>query len=560
MANENQNLDQNKNLSLGEADENAADELDLLDDDWDRDRDGSQNNQQNQQTQQPDQTQAQETPQQETPEEGPNPEGEGEPGLGEDASKQKGKGREEPEGGEPGFGQDASKPTKNAKGEAEKAGKKGAEDVGKKEAGELGKKGAEQAAKKKAEQELAKKAAAQGARSVLAPIAGPVLIVIAIIICVIVVVLILAAIAYSVPKDEKAIDCSPIGEVPCFFQNDPKWANVGWGTYGSMATSACGLTSMAMALSGWVGEEITPPKLAQKIGSDLAGHSVDQCHSSAGGLDWGCIPDIPTLYGLPKAEVVNWTRAKEYLQKGTPVLSTWPAGSAWTDGGHFVLLANMNSNGQVNVHDPYNPSKITGRTAPFCNKYIEESKVNNATQYWVIKGKAGSTMSVHLPEECTAADDAASGDWTWPVKGKFSLSDGSDFGWRMHPVLGVRKFHTGVDLPAGMGDPIYSFGPGKVIYKGEISGYGYSVVVAHEKTYNGHKVWSHYAHLQSFKSKVGDVVTSADIVAAADSTGMSTGSHLHFNVMKQETVMGCTGESCRTYYWDPELFRPKFRE
>lgn len=186
-------------------------------------------------------------------------------------------------------------------------------------------------------------------------------------------------------------------KVPCLYQTDPRWANVVWGGHGTMASSACGLTSMAMAISAWEGKIVTPPQLAKKIGEGL--NRSDQCHTN--GLDWTCIDDIPTLYGLPKAVSLgkNFNKAKDYLKQGIPVISSYAGCSScvWTDGGHFILLTGLTADGKVIVNDPYDPSKATGRTGPWCNKAVPVSWVDGTKDpigsgFYAIVGKPGQII------------------------------------------------------------------------------------------------------------------------------------------------------------------------
>jgi len=109
-------------------------------------------------------------------------------------------------------------------------------------------------------------------------------------------------------------------------------------------------------------------------------------------------------------------------------------------------------------------------------------------------------------------------------------SDGfvtSGFGYRMHPVLGGRAHHNGIDFDANKGDPVRSAGNGLVKYAGWKKGFGNVVEIDHQ---NGYVTL--YAHNSAFLVKEGDVVRAGQIVAKAGSTGRSTGPHVHFEVHK----------------------------
>lgn len=102
----------------------------------------------------------------------------------------------------------------------------------------------------------------------------------------------------------------------------------------------------------------------------------------------------------------------------------------------------------------------------------------------------------------------------------------SDYGWRIHPVYGTKKFHTGVDIPLNYGTDLYATGTGTVEWKGVAGGYGNQIKV---RMADGSLVT--YSHLKDFAGhKVGDAVKAGDVVAHVNTTGTSTGNHLHLEV------------------------------
>ena len=103
----------------------------------------------------------------------------------------------------------------------------------------------------------------------------------------------------------------------------------------------------------------------------------------------------------------------------------------------------------------------------------------------------------------------------------------SDFGYRMHPVLGGRAHHNGIDFEANIGDSVRSAGNGLVVFAGWKTGFGNVVEIDHQNGY-----LTIYAHNSAFVVKEGDVVRAGQMVAKAGSTGRSTGPHVHFEVHK----------------------------
>lgn len=112
-----------------------------------------------------------------------------------------------------------------------------------------------------------------------------------------------------------------------------------------------------------------------------------------------------------------------------------------------------------------------------------------------------------------------------PIKKPKCISSG--FGMRKHPITKRRQFHTGIDIPQIKGTAVYSTGNGVVTNKGYDSGYGYFVEIQHASGF-----CSFYAHLSKSMVNVGDSVSITQQIACVGNTGISTGSHLHYEVRK----------------------------
>lgn len=115
------------------------------------------------------------------------------------------------------------------------------------------------------------------------------------------------------------------------------------------------------------------------------------------------------------------------------------------------------------------------------------------------------------------------GSFIWPTT---STVITSPYGQRVHPVTGqVGKMHTGVDIGAGAGEPIYAADSGNIILAGVNGGYGNCVMIDH-----GNGYVTLYGHMSSIAVSKGQSVSQGDIVGYVGSTGISTGPHLHFEV------------------------------
>jgi murein DD-endopeptidase MepM/ murein hydrolase activator NlpD len=101
----------------------------------------------------------------------------------------------------------------------------------------------------------------------------------------------------------------------------------------------------------------------------------------------------------------------------------------------------------------------------------------------------------------------------------------SPFGWRRHPIFGIQKFHTGVDLAGPNHSAIRAADSGNVLYTGWYGGYGKVVIISH-----GKGMATLYAHMSRTAVEAGQNIGKGDVVGYEGTTGFSTGPHLHFEV------------------------------
>lgn len=109
-----------------------------------------------------------------------------------------------------------------------------------------------------------------------------------------------------------------------------------------------------------------------------------------------------------------------------------------------------------------------------------------------------------------------------PCEGYF----GNNFGMRLHPILKIRRMHTGQDIVCNTGTKIYASGNGKIDFTGRRGSLGITVEVDHGFGYR-----SVYGHLSKSLVKKGQLVKRGDLIALSGNTGrLSAGPHLHYEV------------------------------
>ncbi len=115
-----------------------------------------------------------------------------------------------------------------------------------------------------------------------------------------------------------------------------------------------------------------------------------------------------------------------------------------------------------------------------------------------------------------------------PVSNKDLKQTASGWGYRIHPIYKIRKFHYGMDFTAPIGTEVYVTGDGKVAeVTSEHSGYGKMITVDH-----GYGYTTVYAHLTRFNVKPGQKVKRGEVIGFVGNTGTSTAPHLHYEVHK----------------------------
>lgn len=158
-------------------------------------------------------------------------------------------------------------------------------------------------------------------------------------------------------------------------------------------------------------------------------------------------------------------------------------------------------------------------------KYIDKNiKTGISYKYKVTSyfSKNGSIMESDQSSAHTTVLIA----FRWPVKDAKSVS--SKYGYRIDPILKTKKYHSGIDIRCPYQTKVKAAESGVVSFSGTKSGYGNCVIIEHKDGFS-----TLYGHNDSNNVTVGNKVKKGAIVAFADSTGRSTGNHLHFEIIKK---------------------------
>lgn len=162
------------------------------------------------------------------------------------------------------------------------------------------------------------------------------------------------------------------------------------------------------------------------------------------------------------------------------------------------------------------------------NSYVlklsdEEKNLQSKIDEYYAQVNAIETEIRGLAKIINFGEEYAGGTMMWPIAGHYTIT--SNYGMRVHPITGVYKLHTGVDISAGMGTDFTAIAKGVVVKAEYNSAYGNMVVIDH-----GGGIQTLYAHGSEIIANVGQEVNAGDVVLKVGSTGYSTGPHAHFEV------------------------------
>ncbi|HSA84481.1 MAG TPA: C39 family peptidase [Patescibacteria group bacterium] len=153
---------------------------------------------------------------------------------------------------------------------------------------------------------------------------------------------------YGTPDENDTLPagCATLARVPLYKQWDSRWGRIPYGNCGdgsTLASSACGSTSLAMVISYHLGREVLPPETSQKA-------VANGWRPCGNGTAWAAMTGMPPLYGL-RGKAISWNEAKTYLSLGIPIIQSHGRG-LFTSEGHFVVVTGKLSNGKYAINDP----------------------------------------------------------------------------------------------------------------------------------------------------------------------------------------------------------------
>ncbi len=177
----------------------------------------------------------------------------------------------------------------------------------------------------------------------------------------------------------------------------------------------------------------------------------------------------------------------------------------------------------------FGPQPVTQKD-PADNPEKQEDGDTTETEDPIQKTEEGRVIYTpdNTPENVCLTQQLLGFSYAPPVDGTLT----SGFGYREHPILEGERFHYGVDLGADSGAVIRAFAAGTVTVVAEASELGKYVIVSHPGGFS-----TLYAHCSAITASSGQQVAMGDPIAEVGDTGMTTGPHLHFELMRGSTYL-----------------------
>lgn len=195
-----------------------------------------------------------------------------------------------------------------------------------------------------------------------------------------------------------------------------------------------------------------------------------------------------------------------------------------------VLSAGMEKDMENSQHTAIIPaaSEPAGGTENLTNKSSGNSSSEDVPD---TAAAAGGTYLVSMEQRPFAL---AAMDGLGNIAGAVCPTEGnltSGYGPREHPITGQPDFHTGIDIGAPIGTPVYAVAAGVIEKCGISDSLGNYIVVRHSA-----ETITTYSHCYQLLGEEGEAVDRGEVIASVGSTGVSTGPHLHFECISEETI------------------------
>lgn len=331
-----------------------------------------------------------------------------------------------------------------------------------------------------------------------------------------------------------------------YSQTDPTWKDTQFcgRSDGTIGSSGCGVTSMAMVISTLSNTTVTP------LDTMAEAYDIGYCGYGIVGTSASYFLDVAHDYELTVTTLTKDSNGKEKalqtLRNGGLIIANVGSNSPFTTGGHYIVIRRIASGRMVYVGDPNHQELFN--TSYSIDDFIDKGWVTNG--WWAFIGPKSTEYST-----LSGSPGVATGNFVNPFNPNDVTTTYTNEGnAASFPKYNSGACHGGVDISVSQGTPIFALDGGIVKQVGDYStncynqsvcdsgwnSYGIYVLIDHGNGYQ-----TVYAHLNQRLVNVGDKVSKGEMIGYSGNTGNSTGPHIHLELRDLSKYSSATRDEAK---------------
>lgn len=331
-----------------------------------------------------------------------------------------------------------------------------------------------------------------------------------------------------------------------YSQTDPTWKDTQFcgRSDGTIGSSGCGVTSMAMVISTLSNTTVTP------LDTMAEAYDIGYCGYGIVGTSASYFLDVAHDYELTVTTLTKDSNGKEKalqtLRNGGLIIANVGSNSPFTTGGHYIVIRRIASGRMVYVGDPNHQELFN--TSYSIDDFIDKGWVTNG--WWAFIGPKSTEYST-----LSGSPGVATGNFVNPFNPNDVTTTYTNEGnAASFPKYNSGDCHGGVDISVSQGTPIFALDGGIVKQIGDYNSncYGKNICDSGWNSYGIYVLIDHgngyqtvYAHLNQRLVNVGDKVSKGEMIGYSGNTGNSTGPHIHLELRDLSKYSSATRDAAK---------------
>lgn len=331
-----------------------------------------------------------------------------------------------------------------------------------------------------------------------------------------------------------------------YSQTDPSWKDTQFcgRSDGTIGSSGCGVTSMAMVISTLSNTTVTP------LDTMAEAYDIGYCGYGIVGTSASYFLDVAHDYELTVTTLTKDSNGKEKalqtLRNGGLIIANVGSNSPFTTGGHYIVIRRIASGRMVYVGDPNHQELFN--TSYSIDDFIDKGWVTNG--WWAFIGPKSTEYST-----LSGSPGVATGNFVNPFNPNDVTTTYTNEGnAASFPKYNSGDCHGGVDISVSQGTPIFALDGGIVKQVGDYNSncYGENICDSGWNSYGIYVLIDHgndyqtvYAHLNQRLVNIGDKVSKGEMIGYSGDTGNSTGPHIHLELRDLSKYSSATRDAAK---------------